>query len=199
MCSRFALTSPPGRLVERFGLSVPPPLPNRGIVRPTDIALVVMPGRTASDRVGALRPWGLTVEWSRRPVINARAETLATKSTFRGLLEHRVVVPADVYTEWRTAPDGAKVPHHISRAGGQLMGMAGLVDADGRFIVVTCAPAEAIAFIHDRMPAVLPDAAAESAWLDGHVPFAEVAPLLAPYPHPLVVVEEGRKQGDLFG
>ncbi|KJS41736.1 MAG: hypothetical protein VR70_04665 [Rhodospirillaceae bacterium BRH_c57] len=194
MCSRFALTSPLGRLVERFGLSVPPPLPNRGVVRPTDLALVVLPGRAA-----VLRPWGLTVDWSRRPVINARAETLATKPTFRRLLEHRVVVPADVYTEWRTAPDGAKVPHHIGRADGQMMGMAGLVDADGRFIVVTCAPAETVAFIHDRMPAVLPDTNAESAWLDGRVPFAEVAPLLAPYPHALVVEEEGRKQGDLFG
>ncbi|MGC2855493.1 SOS response-associated peptidase [Novispirillum sp. DQ9] len=193
MCSRFALNSPPQRLLARFGLTVPPPFPNAGVMRPTDMALVVLPGRTA-----ALRPWGLRVEWSPQPVINARAETLRSKPTFRRLLDHRVIVPADSYTEWRTVA-GAKVPHHISRADGEIMALAGLLDGVGRFTLITCAPAESVAFIHDRMPAILPDAAAESAWLDAAVPFEEVAGALASYPHPLRVEEERPRQGDLFG
>lgn len=195
MCSRFELSSPPSRLVERFGLTVPPPLPNKGVMRPTDLALVILPGRHA-----ALRPWGLAVEWSPRPVINARAETLGSKPTFRRLLDHRVIVPADRYTEWLTAPGGAKIPHHIRRGDGLTMALAGLVDQDGRFTLVTCAPADSVAFIHDRMPAVLPDPAAEEAWLDASVPFVEVAGALSPYPHPLAVETEGSpRQGDLFG
>jgi len=194
MCSRFDLNSPPGRLVERFGLLEPPPLPNRGVVRPTDLALVVRPGRAAG-----LCPWGVVVDWSPRPVINARAETLTKKPMFRRMLENRVVVPADHYTEWKADARGTKVPHHISRTDGNIMGLAGLVDGDGRFLLITCAPAESVAFIHNRMPAVLPDAGAEAAWLDGAVPFAELVEVLAPYPHALAVEVEGPRQGDLFG
>lgn len=193
MCSRFGLNSPPQRLIDRFGLTVPPPLPNSGVLRPTDMALVVLPGR-----VPALRPWGLLVDWSPRPVINARAETLRDKPTFRRLLDHRVIVPADTYTEWRSV-GSLKVPHHISRADGATMALAGLIDGEWRFTLVTCAPSPSVAFIHDRMPVVLPDVVAESAWLDADAPFDDVAGALAPYPHALRVEEEKPPQGDLFG
>lgn len=193
MCSRFGLTSPPQRLLDRFGLTVPPPLPNSGVLRPTDVALVVLPGRVA-----ALRSWGLLVDWSPRPVINARSETLRDKPTFRRLLEHRVIVPADTYTEWRSM-GGGKVPHHVGRADGQTMALAGLIDGAGRFTLLTCAPAPPVAVIHDRMPVVLPDVVAESAWLDPAEPFEAVAGALAPYPHPLRVEQERPRQGDLFG
>lgn len=194
MCSRFSLNSPPSRLIERFGLTVPPPFPNRGVARPTDLVLVVLPGGGAE-----VRPWGLAADWSPRPIINARSETVAGKATFRPLLARRVVVPADTWTEWRTGADGRKVPCHIGRADGDVLGLAGLSDAQGRVVILTCAPAPAIAHIHDRMPVVLADAAAERAWLSPVAPFAMVAPLLAPFPHPLRVAEERLAQGDLFG
>lgn len=193
MCSRFGLTSPPRRLIDRFGLTVPPPLPNAGVIRPTDMALVVLPGRAA-----ALRPWGLLVDWSPRPVINARRETLEGKPTFRPLLERRVIVPADTYTEWRSV-GAAKVPHHVGRADGETMALAGLVDGEGRFVLLTCEPAADVAFIHDRMPVILPDAGTEAAWLDPGLSFGEMPAPLGPYPHPLRVEEEKPRQGDLFG
>lgn len=193
MCSRFELTSPAARIVDRFGLRVPPVMPNRGVVRPTDLALVVLPGGRAE-----VRPWGLAVDWSRRPVINARAESLSAKPTFRGLLERRVLVPADRYTEWRTAAGGAKIPCHIGRADGGLLALAGLCDAQGRLVVVTCAPAPAIAHVHDRMPVILA-AAGEAAWLDPAVPFDAAAGFLVPITDALEVAEDAPPQGDLFG
>lgn len=212
MCSRFDLNSPPTRLVDRFGLTVPPPLPNKSVMRPTDLTLVVRAGPPGA-RVPELRPWGLAVEWGRRPIINARAESLAQKPTFRKLLEHRILVPADRYTEWQASAGAGrtrKIPHHIYRPDGDLLGFAGLIDDEGRFTLITCAPAASVAHIHDRMPAILPDPAAEAAWLDPARPFTDVATLLGPYPHPLVAVREdplagaakpldrNRGQGDLF-
>ena len=51
--------------------------------------------------VGRLLGWGLGVDWTAKPLINARAETLAEKRTFRPLLERRCLVPATAYFEWR--------------------------------------------------------------------------------------------------
>ncbi|MDX2221402.1 MAG: SOS response-associated peptidase [Rhodospirillaceae bacterium] len=183
MCARYELTTPPERMIERFGLRVPPmsdggwgPRPfERGEVRPTNIAPVILPGGT----VVAL-PWGLVVTWQDQPLINARAETLDTKPTFRPLLESRCLVPATAYFEWRR--DGKnKIKTRISTADG-LFAMAGLIDARGdtqRFTIVTCAPAPEIAHIHDRMPAVL-DPAGQSAWLSA-APFADVKGVLMTY------------------
>jgi len=196
MCSRFELTSNPRDLARRFGLADSPPLPNRAEIRPTNQALVV---RRAG--LGELMPWGLKPEWSSKPLINARAETLAEKRTFMPLLENRCLVPASAYFEWRTADDGKKLKNRIAAEGAPLLAFAGLHDGEA-FTIVTCRPAPAIAHIHDRMPVIL-DAGAEEEWLDASRPFADVAPLLIPYAStPLTATEDTPPppaQSDLFG
>lgn len=184
MCSRFHLSSPPETLIVRFGLRVPPPYPNGDMVRPTDLALAIGPRRK-----GRLVRWGLLVDWDARPVINARLETVEAKPTFRRLLQRRVLIPADSYVEWRTDDAGAKHLNRIARPDGAPFAFAGLLDDAERFTLLTCAPAEGIANVHDRMPVILPDPAAEEAWASA-APFAEVRPLLGPYPEPLRAEEE---------
>lgn len=173
MCSRFELNLSAREVAARFKLRVPPPLPNRAEVRPTDQALVIGPGGE-----GRLMPWGLKVAWDKRPLINARGETLASRPAFKRLLGARVLVPATAWWEWQTEGK-AKTKMRLELAGGGLFALAGLTDGE-RFTVVTCAPCAAIAHIHDRMPVVLPPEA-EGRWLDPSVPFAEVADALAPY------------------
>ncbi|ARJ67731.1 hypothetical protein WV31_19755 [Magnetospirillum sp. ME-1] len=186
MCSRFELNANSADLARRFRLTVPPPLPSAPERRPTDSVLVI------GGAGAGVMSWGLVVEWQAAPLINARAETLADKPTFRPLLAAgRVLVPATAWWEW---PRRART--RIAPAGGGLFAFAGLSDGK-RVVIVTCAPGDELASIHDRMPVVLPPAD-EAAWLDGSVPFDRVAPALRPHAGPFSVISEAA-QGDLFG
>lgn len=194
MCSRFELSNNPRDIMAALKLQAPPALPNRPVVRPTDLALLMTPGR-GSD----LQTWGLAVDWSKQPMINARAETLTDKPTFRPLLEHRCVVPASAYFEWRKTATGQKLKNTICAANAPLMTMAGLTDGN-RFTIVTCAPSPSIAHIHNRMPVILSERALDS-WISD-APFERVCDILVPYAGPLHYEEdvpEPPAQADLFG
>ncbi len=196
MCSRFELNVKGEDLLARFGLSAPPledaatraaldSLP-RAEVRPTDRVPVIGPNRVPR----ALR-WGWSVDWDNKPLINARAETLARKPTFRRVVGNRCLVPATAFFEW-TVADAApararKQRHRIARAEAGPGALAGLVDDDGRFTIITRAATVAMVPLHPRMPAMLADAAAEAVWLDPARPFAEVAGLLTAWDGPLDV------------
>lgn len=214
MCSRFELNVAPADLMARFGLTVPPQddadtraamdLLPRAEVRPTDRVPVIGP-----RRVPVTLTWGLRVDWDAKPLINARAETLAEKATFRALLNKRCLVPATAFFEW-TAPSSGqrrKRRHRIARADAHLPAMAGLVDDCGRFVVITRAATEAMAAIHHRMPAFLADAGAEAAWLDPTQPFSAVRSLLTGWDGSLSIDAEDAPpasgmrpaQPDLFG
>lgn len=188
--------------MDRFHLDAAPPLPNKEEMRPTDQALVI-------DGAGPrLMRWGLTVDWSKQPLINARAETLAEKPTFRPLLEKRCLVPMTAYFEWRRSDDGAKskkLKNRIAAGGGaddlmdQLWAFAGLIDG-AAFTIITCPPAPAVAHVYNRMPVIL-DAPGAARWADAGQGFAQVADLLAPYAGDLTTAEERPAppaQADLF-
>ncbi len=187
------MSASPRTIMERFHLDAPPPVANTDDMRPTDQALII--GRDGPR----LMRWGLTVSWDKKPLINARAETLMEKATFRPLLEQRCVVPMTAYLEWRKTDDGSKRKNRISMADGQPAAFAGLTDGEA-FTIVTCAPAPAIAHIHNRMPVLLnPDEAA--AWGDADRPFAQISGLLHPCEAPLTFDEErppAPAQGELF-
>lgn len=193
MCSRFELRSGACDFSARFGFAVPPGLPGRSEIRPTDKALVIGP------EGARLLHWGLSVEWDAKPLINARAETLAERPTFRRLLGRRVLIPAHAWWEWR--PDGRRrVKTRLSLATEEVFALAGLVEGE-RFTLVTCAASGAVAPIHDRMPVLLAPEA-EAAWLDPAQPFAAVAAWLRPHCGPFAVVAEDVSvpaQPDLFG
>jgi len=194
MCSRFELTVHPREMAIRFALPELPVMANRSEFRPTDQALVVQAGG-----VSTFLAWGFAVDWSKSPLINARAETLAEKKTFQPVLENRCIVPATAYFEWRK--DGSRrLKNRISLASGDLFAMAGLTDGD-RFTVVTCPPVGSIDHIHNRMPVILTPAA-EDLWLDPSSLFADVSVHLKTFAGALRADEElppAPAQGDLFG
>jgi len=178
MCSRYELIANGRELAARFRLTGPPPLPNRTDNRPTDLGLVLTPGGPLLLR------WGLAVEWDTRPLINARAETLASKPTFRRLLGSRVLVPAGGWWEWRAEGEYRR-KMHVRRPDGGLFAFAGLLDGE-HFTLVTCAAGPSVAKLHHRMPVILPPEA-EAPWLDPATPFDAVAESLAPYSGPLTI------------
>jgi putative SOS response-associated peptidase YedK len=101
--------------------------------------------------------------WGMGGNINARAETVAVKPSFReSLRTKRAVVFADGYYEWQKRHDGSQ-PYFIHRADDEPFAFAALWDATGCTIITTDASPE-LASIHDRMPVILSDEFRE-AWL----------------------------------
>lgn len=173
MCSRFENDATPKDVQVRFELIDFPALPNAAEVRPTDQALCIGP-----KRAGALKGFGIPAPWDGKPLINARAETLLEKPTFRPYLNRRILVPATSYVEWRK--DGkSRHKHNIHLKTKQLFSFAGLLE-ENTFTIITCAPAPEIALIHNRMPVILDGIEAENAWLDPTADFADVAVFLTP-------------------
>lgn len=194
MCSRYEMDAEPEQVARRFGLELAlPPLAPGSEVRPTDRALVIAGGRQP-----LVLGWGLPASWDGKPLINARAETLEERKTFRPLLAKRCLVPASAYFEWRRQ-DGRKLKNRIAPGDSRLWAFAGLTDGTF-FTIITCPPAPAIAHVHGRMPVIL-ERRAENAWIDASKPFAQVAPLLVPYSADEFNVEEDTAQappGPLF-
>jgi putative SOS response-associated peptidase YedK len=146
---------------------------------------------SASDEKHALYlNWGLIPSWSREPkgIINARAETLTEKPSFReSFKRRRCLIPADGFYEWKREGK-AKQPFYFQMKDESVFAFAGIWDVwkkDGKEIVscaiITTEPNELLAPIHDRMPVILHTSGFE-AWLDGRTDADELTDLLKPFP-----------------
>jgi putative SOS response-associated peptidase YedK len=192
MCGRYTLTDPDPRLLRfRFGLTEQAGIEQepRYNVAPTDPVLAVRLNRDGEREPGTLR-WGLIPHYADpdafdRLLINARAETLAEAAAFREAFEtHRCLIVADGFYEWREEETGKK-PVWITRPNREPFAFAGLwaraKRADGSSVhscaIVTCAPGEVVAPIHDRMPVIL-EPEAEAGWLDPGTGVGELLDLL---------------------
>jgi putative SOS response-associated peptidase YedK len=193
MCGRFTLTVNPDQLQEQFGLSQPPPaqLTPRYNIAPSQAVAVVT---NQPERVLDLFQWGLIPSWAKDPkignkLINARAETLAEKPSFRTALKRRrCLVVADGFYEWQKT-GAAKIPMYVQLQDGRPFGFAGLWEVwqppEGGLLktctIITTEPNTLMAGIHNRMPAILPPAAYD-AWLTSdELPTVEALALLKPY------------------
>lgn len=163
MCGRYALPEEPDELLQGVldSLNRRPlkaPLRTSGDVHPSEAAPVLAPTRRGGAAPFAMR-WGYVLPDGRR-IINARSETAAGKPLFRdGLRQRRCVIPAARYYEWDRK--GSRARYAIHRPDGALMGLAGLYrQAEGgpEFVVLTRAPSPSVAWLHDRMPVLLPTA-----------------------------------------
>ena len=139
--------------------------------------------------------WGLIPSWAEDPkvaqhMINARAETVAEKPSFRdSLRKRRCLVLADGFYEWQKQ-GSVKQPVRIVLKTHEAFGFAGLWNtwesAEGEKInsctIITTEANELLKAVHDRMPVIL-DREAEDVWLDPLVvDLAKLLPLLKPYP-----------------
>jgi len=193
MCGRYKLAAPTGRVFDEFSLTGRRlNLQPRYNLAPTQEAPVIR--RTPTGRQISLIRWGLIPAWSPAtqrgaPLptgqINARAETVAEKPTFRDAMRHRrCLVPADGFYEWKQE-GREKQPMLFERADGGLLAFAGLYERwnDLESFTIICTSANAlVGTVHDRMPVILPPGHWE-AWLDtDKASVADVLPLLVAYP-----------------
>jgi putative SOS response-associated peptidase YedK len=195
MCSSYESIGSAKDLEDRFDLPSLPLMPNKKNTRPTDLALIL-----DADRAVRLLRWGIPRPWqggkNAQPIINARAETVDQKPTFRPLLNRRCLVPATAWFEWREV-GGKKLKNRINLKGELLFAFAGLA-SDSHFTIITCEPVACIAHIHNRMPVVL-TRDTENAWLDVETPFEAVSKHLIPcVGYSLGFNEEQPLQSDLF-
>jgi putative SOS response-associated peptidase YedK len=166
---------------------------------PSQAQLVIL-----NDNPGTIvrAAWGFVPEWADRkpevkPVINARAESIATKPFFRtAFKKQRCLVLADGFYEWQRMKDG-KRPYRIALKTKEPFAFAGLWstihNAAGQpqtsFAIITTEANELVAQIHNRMPVMLQEKDEED-WLNPQLPLADAEALLVPYPPDLLTAYE---------
>lgn len=195
MCGRFTAAKKADEIAKTFGLKagkVPPIAPQYNVSPSSPVLGLYAQGR--EKRLDYFT-WGLVPVWAKDPLIgsrmiNARAETVLEKPSFRGPFKNsRCLVVADGFYEWKRTGQ-AKQPYFVHLKSGDPFGFAGLwshwTGPDGSEIkscaILTTAPNALMRPIHDRMPVILPREHIDE-WLD-HDCFESVrlAGLLKPYP-----------------
>jgi putative SOS response-associated peptidase YedK len=132
-----------------------------------------------------------------KPIINARAETVATKPFFKqAFRSKRCLVLADGFYEWKRIGKD-KVPYRIALKTGEPFAFAGIWsavhDAQGRqvttFAIITTDANDLVAEVHNRMPVMLP-LDDEAAWVSPESSPEQAQALLQPFPADLMSVYE---------
>ena len=207
MCGRFVSSSNPEEIAAYFDAAPPQTelTPSYNVAPTTDIYAVVE-GADGSRRVEVFH-WGLIPVWAKdvkigQKMINARAETVATKGAYKAdFKRHRCLIPMDGFYEWHAQPDRKpKQPYFVHRVDGEPLAVAGLwstwrdraagPDADWLHscTIVTTAANATMAAIHDRMPVILPASAWET-WLDpDNQDLDALGKLLVPAPDTLLTL-----------
>jgi putative SOS response-associated peptidase YedK len=208
VCSRYFLDADGNVIAYTFNVPVHDRIRRRFNIAPTQEAPVVRVNGAGEREVAMLR-CGLVPFWASDPsignrMINARAETLAEKPSFRGAFRsRRCVIPATGFFEWKGEP-GRKQPYAITAADQPLFAIAGLWErwqdksqpdapAVETFTIITTDANEAVAAIHDRMPVILPADRVRD-WLTA--PPAAAQALLAPYAGPITVRAVSKQVGN---
>lgn len=198
MCGRFAFYSPSEATAALFGVDGTLALEPRYNIAPTQWVAAVRDNEEQQREFVMLR-WGLVPFWAKdaaigNRMINARAETVAGKPSYRAAFRHRrCLILADGFYEWYREGD-VKTPYFISLDSGEPFALAGLWESwkdkkSGDVLqsttLITTAANEFMRALHHRMPVILqPDTADE--WLSGSVNYlnhaAERTPALRAWP-----------------
>lgn len=191
MCGRFAQPIPLSTLkiffdIEKILNETPP---SYNIAPSQDIMTIT------SEKGKTLRTmtWGLIPGWARgktssfKPLINARAETVHEKPSFRSALkQRRCLIPAGGFYEWKNEGK-EKIPYYIKSAHGELMAFGGIYEkhiSEENEEILTCAIITTTANklfeeIHERMPLIIKKEDIDL-WLATTIDLKDIAPLLQP-------------------
>nr|WP_309101226.1 SOS response-associated peptidase [Fredinandcohnia onubensis] len=195
MCGRFTLFAEYDEILNRFDIEAAIEqdlyLPSYNIAPSHSVLSVINDG--TQNRLGYLR-WGFVPSWAKDEkvgykMINARAETLAEKPSFRNAFKHRrCLIIADSFYEWKKGPNKTKTPIRIKLKSHNLFAMAGIWERwkslEGNTLfscsIITTTPNVLMKDIHDRMPVIL-NKEDEQAWLDPSInDVSKVSHLLKP-------------------
>ncbi len=184
MCCRYYMEMSPrlrpiveaaqsSRLYQRNIARIAKPLTTEGEVFPDALVPVIASNRAGEKSVFPML-WGYHIQGIARSIANARVETAAEKPSFKdGWATHRCVIPASWYYEWEHSfsPSGktkAGEKYAIMPKNGDMTWLCGIYRMENdypHFVILTREPGESIAFIHNRMPLILPEDAVDQ-WID---------------------------------
>ncbi|MFC1607773.1 SOS response-associated peptidase [Candidatus Latescibacterota bacterium] len=195
MCGRFALPTPAKSLAEHFSTNAFPEYEPRYNIAPSQMVPAVIHENAESGRSIRLFRWGLIPFWAKDTkigykLINARAETLSEKPSFKAAYtKRRCLIPTTGFYEWKK--DGKeKQPYYFHMRDNSLFGFAGLWERwkgeQGLTIdsctIITTTPNDLVGTFHNRMPVIL-DPADYDSWLNMvNTDTESLQSLLIPFP-----------------
>jgi putative SOS response-associated peptidase YedK len=195
MCGRFTASFEfrEIKLLLNLQRDIPLLIPRYNIAPSQEVPVIVQ--NEGVNELKAMK-WGLVPSWAPDPsignnMINARAETITEKPSYRRLVQSkRCLIPVDGFYEWRREGN-SKVPVWFHLKNKLPFAFAGLWDiwrdVDGEvvqtFTVITTVPNALLRRIHNRMPVIF-DALQAKQWLDPRLSTrpADIAAVLAPFP-----------------
>lgn len=197
MCGRFVSKAAKKEIENEFNVriadgNVPAPRYN---IAPTQMIAAVAEIENAREL--ASFKWGLIPHWAKddsigSKLINARAETVQEKPSFREAFAHRrCIIPASGFFEWQKQAKGAKHPFYFYLKDKEVFGFAGLweewLDKQTGELTETCTiitteANEVLKSVHERMPVIL-EANCYEQWLDQKEKNTDkLQKMLVPYP-----------------
>jgi putative SOS response-associated peptidase YedK len=168
MCGRYTLQASPEEIAAQFAVEDTPLFKPRYNIAPTQIVPVVRLRPESTKRELVQLRWGLIPSWAKdlrigNQMINAKAETVATKPSFRSAFrKRRCLIPASGFYEWQQQ-GRQKQPMYIRLRDRRPFAFAGLWERwepqDGEpvesYTIITTEPNEFMRPIHNRMPVIL--------------------------------------------
>jgi len=160
VCARYSFTKD-GKLIIRIGeFECEINVGARYNIAPTQKAPVILP--VPGGFVAPQLRWGWQMPGINGPLINAQAETVTQKPTFRANLHRRCLVPADGFYEWTSD----KTPIRFTKRGNEPFCFAGLWQeiithphdepvTEMSFLILTTAPNLTVGRVHNRMPFIV--------------------------------------------
>lgn len=180
MCGRYTLAKDLAEIKKRFDVSEAPKdfKPRYNIAPNQQVPIIIFDTEKQVRKMGYVR-WGLIPTWADDSsfgsrMINARAETITSKASFKTLFKkRRCIVPADSFYEWKKLGAKEKIPLRVLLSNEEPFGFAGLWTTwrpeTGEPVVsctiITTEPNELMEGIHNRMPAIL-EKKDERVWID---------------------------------
>lgn len=195
MCGRFALYATEDQLIAHYKLKQGFHMEPRYNVAPSNVIPVV---RDADRKLDFAR-WGFIPRWVRpedsdqKGHINARAETVMEKPSFKSAFaKRRCLIPVSGYFEWKTVA-GKKQPYYMTLPGKPIMSLAGIWETHqsatqtvDTVAILTVEATEPAIRVHHRMP-LLMDEAEFAPWLDSKTSIDKISSLLGPVQHSFVI------------
>ncbi len=192
MCGRFTLSQPINAIASAFNIAQIPPLEPRYNIAPTQLIPSILSAPGGEKQLQMLR-WGLIPSWAKdakigAKLINARAETVSEKPSFKAAFKRRrCLIIADGFYEWQRQ-EKKKQPYYFCLQNAQLFAFAGLweqwnlpdEDIINSCTILTTEANDLLRPIHDRMPVIL-ESKNYGLWLDSETQQPQLQQLLRPY------------------
>lgn len=196
MCGRYSLNKSKIELEERFQAEMLADFKPRFNIAPTQLVPVIT---SDSPKGFSFFYWGITPDFGQnKPVaqklINARAETINEKISFKGSFQRRrCLIPADGFFEWKKLGKKTKIPYRFTLREEEIFSFAGIWEeyetvsgeSQHTFLILTTTPNELVEEVHDRMPVIL-RRDQEKKWLDKYSSEDELIKMLKPLPAELM-------------